>query len=297
MHANAPSSDRLRILSPQHGTSSVSGVHELRTPDRSYDAGVVERIEGEGQRMRDRARKVLDLELWNGTGLEPHMRVLDLGCGPGVVSCALAEVVDSGSVVGIDRCPAMLAQAQRSQELSGARNVSFRQMEAAALDFPEQSFDYVWAQRVFQHLPEPEQVLTAVSRVLAPGGRLAVADVDKELWWLEPHSEAVDEFFALVREGQQRAGGDARVGRKLAPMLIRAGFQDVRARVEVVVGDAAEIRRFADNLIFTVAELYAPQARRLAEQAHADMLCLAERPDSRLYWNYFVASGEKPKSM
>src|ERR1700730_1628426 len=57
--------------------------------------------------------------------LEPHMRILDVGCGPGTISCGLAELVPQGSVLGIDISPTLLDQAKATAASKDLQNISF----------------------------------------------------------------------------------------------------------------------------------------------------------------------------
>lgn len=96
-------------------------------------------------------------------------RVLDVGCGTGVLACVAAERVgDSGGVVGLDANPQMLAVAQRK-----ARAVRWQQGRAEALPYPAASFDAVISQAAFMFF-EPAAAAREMLRVLRPSGRLAV---------------------------------------------------------------------------------------------------------------------------
>ena len=102
-------------------------------------------------------------------------RVLDLACGPGVVTAAVAGIATS--VVGFDATPAMLEKARNRCSTQGLDNVSFQQGDAASLPFDDGSFDAVVTRLAIHHFERPEVVLGEVARVLRPGGRLVIADV------------------------------------------------------------------------------------------------------------------------
>lgn len=101
--------------------------------------------------------------------------VLDVACGPGIVTAALAP--RAREVVGLDITPEMLAAARRRCERAGVANVSFREGSATDLPFPEHSFDAVVTRLSLHHLTEPGTALGEMARVLRAGGKLVVADV------------------------------------------------------------------------------------------------------------------------
>lgn len=109
-------------------------------------------------------------------GPQPGARVLDLGCGTGVIARHLATCVGAtGSVLGVDVSATMLAFAQ-AQDLHPA--LRFEQGDATALQYDDASFDYAVAARLLMHVPDPHAVLKELRRVVRPGGRLALLERD-----------------------------------------------------------------------------------------------------------------------
>jgi arsenite methyltransferase len=105
-------------------------------------------------------------------------RVLDLGCGAGTDSLVAAQMVgSSGSVVGIDLTPAMLAKARRAAAELGVTNADFVEGEVESLPFQDDSFDVVISNGVIDLVPDKDAVYSEIYRVLAPGGRIQIADV------------------------------------------------------------------------------------------------------------------------
>ena len=110
--------------------------------------------------------------------LEPGERVLDLGCGAGTDSLVAARMVGpEGHVVGIDMTREMLDKARRAVGEMGADNVEFVEGEAEQLPFPDASFDVVISNGVIDLIPDKDAVFSELQRVLAPGGRIQIADV------------------------------------------------------------------------------------------------------------------------
>jgi arsenite methyltransferase len=110
--------------------------------------------------------------------LSPGERVLDLGCGAGTDTLVAAQMVGpAGSVVGVDMTPEMLAKARGAAEELGADNVEFVEAEVERLPFPDASFDVVISNGVIDLVPDKDAVFSEIHRVLAPRGRIQVADV------------------------------------------------------------------------------------------------------------------------
>src|ERR671931_93997 len=105
-------------------------------------------------------------------------RVLDLGSGAGTDSLVAAQMVgEDGRVTGIDMTPEMLAKARSAAAEMGAGNVDFVEGEIEALPFADETFDVVISNGVVDLVPDKDAVFTEVYRVLAPGGRIQIADV------------------------------------------------------------------------------------------------------------------------
>jgi arsenite methyltransferase len=115
---------------------------------------------------------------WALGRLSPGERVLDLGCGAGTDSLVAAQMVGAeGRVTGIDMTPQMLAKARAAAAELGAANVEFVEGEIEALPFADEEFDVVISNGVVDLVPDKDAVFGEISRVLAPGGRIQIADV------------------------------------------------------------------------------------------------------------------------
>lgn len=113
--------------------------------------------------------RILDLILSGRSALD----ALDAGCGTGFLSFELAA--RGHRVIGIDLAPAMLAEARRKAAERGVA-VRFDEADAEHLPFTAGSFDLVVSRHVLWTLPHPDAAIGEWTRVLRPGGRLAVID-------------------------------------------------------------------------------------------------------------------------
>ena len=104
----------------------------------------------------------------------PTDLVLDVACGPGLLVCAFATVVEHAT--GIDLTPAMLEQARREQQQQGLDNIRWVHGDVLPLPFPDETFSIVTARFAFHHFPNPLAVLQEMRRVCKTTGRVVVAD-------------------------------------------------------------------------------------------------------------------------
>jgi ubiquinone/menaquinone biosynthesis C-methylase UbiE len=107
----------------------------------------------------------------DAAGIRTGNKVLDVGCGTGVLAReALRRVGQGGQVVGLDLNEGMLAVAARTEP-----KIEWRQGDAASLPFEDASFNVVVSQFALMYFPDRLACLSQMWRTLAPGGRLAVA--------------------------------------------------------------------------------------------------------------------------
>jgi len=103
--------------------------------------------------------------------------VLDIGCGGGFdVIFAAIMVGPKGEVTGIDVTPEMLERSKKNLQETSFENVTLRQVTAEELPFPDNNFDIIISNGVFNLIPEKAKAFSEIFRVLKLDGRLMVAD-------------------------------------------------------------------------------------------------------------------------
>ncbi|MDH3226717.1 MAG: methyltransferase domain-containing protein [Thermoleophilia bacterium] len=108
--------------------------------------------------------------LCDAAGVAPGQSVLDVACGTGIVARTAADrVAPGGTVTGVDLNEAMLTVARRVRP-----DITWRQGEAAALPFPDESFDAVLCQMALMFFPDRVEAVHEMRRVLTPHGTIAV---------------------------------------------------------------------------------------------------------------------------
>ncbi|HEY7115175.1 MAG TPA: class I SAM-dependent methyltransferase [Tepidisphaeraceae bacterium] len=108
-------------------------------------------------------------------GINGNDDVLDVACGPGILTCACASVARHAT--GIDITPAMIDRARDLRRRQGLENVTWHVGDVRSLPFADESFSVVLSRYAFHHLTNPLEVLVEMTRVCRPAGRVVVIDV------------------------------------------------------------------------------------------------------------------------
>jgi SAM-dependent methyltransferase len=165
--------------------------------------------------------------------------VLEAGCGVGAQAVILAGNSPLAAFTAIDISEESLAEAQRRAQEAGFTNVTFQHADIFDLPFVSAHFDHVFVCFVLEHLPNPAGALEALMRVLKPGGSITVIEGDHGSAYFHPDSVHARRAIQCLVDLQQQAGGDSLVGRRLYPLLVQAGYRDVKVSPRMVYADAS----------------------------------------------------------
>jgi SAM-dependent methyltransferase len=154
--------------------------------------------------------------------------VLEVGCGPGVIACAVARERPTLTVTGVDISPARFA--------CGAAdlppNVILRQADAVDLPFADGKFDVVYRRFLFEYLTDKQAAVNEAVRVCGAGGKVLLQDLDGQLVWHFPEDAELQEGLRCVLDALGRRGFEPFVGRKLFSFCQSAGLTDIRVSAE-----------------------------------------------------------------
>jgi SAM-dependent methyltransferase len=181
--------------------------------------------------------------------LQPGMRVLDVGSGPGTITVGLAAAVAPGEVVGIDREASQVERARALAAEQGVTNVRFELAHAKEIPFPDGSFDAAFEHTLLEHVADPAGIVREMYRVLKPGGVVGVADGDWNGFILAPRSDLVTDSVALYERLWRHNGGDARLGHRNRVLLREAGFTQIRTTSRTIDFNPRDAGWFADRLL------------------------------------------------
>ena len=193
----------------------------------------------ESIRLQDQATTLVDL-LHSDTAYPDGSRVLEAGCGVGAQTVTLAMNSPGASIVSVDISEHSVAQAEQKVRAAALTNVLFQQADIFHLPFPEKSFDHVFICFVLEHLKEPLAALQKLKAYLRPGGTITVIEGDHGSAYFHPDNDAAHAAIHCQVELQSRAGGNALIGRSLYPLLVAAGYAEVRVSPRMVYVDSSK---------------------------------------------------------
>ena len=216
-------------------------------------------------------------------GVAPGQRVLDIGCGIGIETLALAEMVGpAGHATGVDRSREMVAAA--TARAAGIGNAVFRQADAAALPFDEGSFDLAWSSRVLLFVEDPVRVAREVRRILRQdeGRWLASEPYFPGLMMDAPDDP---ELATLLRDRQIAGRPQPGVALSLLRIAREAGF--ARTRVEPTLLAWPDVA-FAATALNWEAHLKAMVEEGALEARRVETFLAARRADEAAS-RFFIA--------
>lgn len=186
--------------------------------------------------------------------------VLDVACGPGLLTCAFARVVRHA--VGVDITPAMLDQARKTQQEQGLTNVSWQSGDVLSLPYPDHHFSIVISRFAFHHLPQPLAALREMVRACKPGGRLVVADMapaPEKAYALNAEERLRDPSHVRampVEELQSLFGQAGLPSPRIDYYRLEGELEDLLRRSFPKEGDADRVRKiFADSIVDDALDL------------------------------------------
>ena len=221
-------------------------------------------------------------------------RVLEVGCGTGVVARDLASLVGRGGVVtAVDTSATLLARARAlSRRVPGGR-IAFRRADGHRLPFADGRFDAVLAITVILHVEDPLRVVKEMARVARPGGRVGLQDQD---FGLIGAAQPDRELTARILDGvAARIYPEPHSGRRLGALLRAAGLIGVRMLADVY--QDTTLTPFSRNFLERRAEnavRFGIVDEAAAERWLDGFNALYAADNFVLTMQYFGAAGVKP---
>jgi SAM-dependent methyltransferase len=181
-------------------------------------------------------------------GLTSGSSCLDVGCGDGQVTVAMAGVAGpSGRVVGFDVDAGALAIAREGAMHAGV-SADFLHAEATR-PIEVEAFDLAYARLLLSHLVDPAAAVRAMRAQVRPGGVVAVEDLFLGTLRSEPPTRSLDRLQELYGATVRFHGGDPTIGPRLPALLSASGLEDVCEQTVVNSMESVEEKLFLAQLV------------------------------------------------
>jgi SAM-dependent methyltransferase len=223
--------------------------------------------------------------LFISAGIEPGMRVLDVGCGPGAVSFLAGELVGPhGSVVGVERDAAAVENARQRARERGVDNVEFLLGDFREVEPEGEPFDALVGRLVLMFQADPSAAVAAAARHVRAGGIVAFAEMCLRIGSVDPERTLISwpptpawrQLSRWVNDMHKRLGTQTDMGYRLPETYAAAGLApctQLAGELVLAVGDDAVDR------IVDLARSFLPMIVQtgVASAAEVSIDTLAER--------------------
>ncbi len=218
---------------------------------------------------------------------------LDIGCGPGLTTQALADAVGpQGSVLGVDIAPPMLGLAQR--RCAAHPHVSFGMADVTQLPYADNSFDIALASQVYEYVEHVDHALKELARVVRPGGRAVLVDTDWESAVWASHDDA---RMRRVLEAWNEHIPHPQLPRTLVRRMWQAGFTEVKVDVVPLLNLVWDPQTYSVGMMSLIGNFASGRNGLTAEDIAAwktDAKAIGDEGRYFFSLNRYVFTGRRP---
>lgn len=201
-----------------------------------YVHGYTER---ESNRLEDQANCLNEI-IHHDTIFSENSIILEAGCGVGAQTQIVAPKNPNSKFISIDISENSICKAKELIELRNLDNVEFQTGNIFNLNFPDEYFDHIFICFVLEHLPNPNEALKSLKRVLKKGGSITLIEGDHGSAYFHPYSPFAQEVINVQVALQSKNGGNALIGRQLYPLLIESNFKNCIVSPRMVYVDSSK---------------------------------------------------------
>lgn len=189
----------------------------------------IDRLEKQANLGSDREVKML-----RNLGVKDNSVILEVGSGPGFYSKILLDNFKESEIIALDVDEKLLNHASNMLKDEYKNRITFINDDIANSSMPNDYFDIIIARFVFQHLTDPVKALREIYRILKPGGKVIIVDVDSELWGVAfPKSDLIKGLNNSLAKVQSSLNGNRDIGRSLLTFLKLLRFTNLN--IETVI--------------------------------------------------------------
>ncbi len=242
---------------------------------------------------------VLEQARW--CGVTKGKKILDAGCGPGIVTSLLSNITEH-PIVGVDYSPKRIAYARKHYGKEDLIEFALYDLRDE-LPFGER-FDLVWARFVLEYNRSSlNQIVENLTKVLRPGGTLCLLDLDNNCLGHYPLPARLENaLHKIMGYLEEEHDFDPYVGRKLYSLIYEAGFEEIRMDMRphhLIYGDVSrgdmfnwtkKVEMVTQKAPFVIKEIY-PNG---LQEFFGDFEKFFENPMRFTYTPIIMCKGIKP---
>ena len=223
-------------------------------------------------------------------------KILDAGCGSGLGLRFLKNKYPEVVGFGCDQSQTRIVEAKEIAEREGLTDLSFFTSTLEKISTSSGYFDFVLCRFVFEHLLSPSQIAEEFFRILKPGAKVCVVDLDGIVFNLYTSNQELRGLLDELRDGWET---DLFIGRKIPAILTGAGFQNISWRMETMDFQGRDLKNEKDLTIQrfdfirpTLVSIFGSgeKADRFSSLYVDEMM----KKDSTLFYNKFIVEAQKP---
>jgi len=235
--------------------------------------------ESELMRLQIQAQLVSHLEqdAISRIGLPDGGVFVDLGCGPGFVTGEIAVHYPHFKVHGLDTSEQLLDVANSVVQPQHP-NITFSYGDAYDTQLRDDSVDVVYSRLLYQHLEHPVRAMQEAKRILKPGGKLCVLDVDDQLQLFHPTLPSFQLLQEMAQEAQLSNGGNRHIGRMLPGLMEEAGLSDVQCIVSGLSTLDIGFDAFFDITVSFKSQIGGEEGKRVLAALREEVAALPSKP-------------------
>ncbi|MFC1831126.1 methyltransferase domain-containing protein [Thermodesulfobacteriota bacterium] len=241
-----------------------------------------------------------EIKTYCDLGLTDGLKILECGSGPGYLTERLVSHFPNIFITGLEIDPFLIEVANTQFQEKGLDRHEFFQGSVLEMEFPDESFDFVIARLLLEHLPEPAIAAKEIHRVLKPGGKVVIIDNDFEVHLnTYPYIPELSLLYDAYCRARINEGGNPKIGRELPYILKKSGFLNVDIETIIahseVVGDEIFLRSEGSGIPAKLVE-DGYLSREILDNLTGKWFEMLQEDNHSVFRQLFVVGGEKSLS-
>lgn len=190
-----------------------------------------------------------EIEMLKYLGVEDDSNILEVGSGPGFYTENLLKNFNKAHLFCLDNDEKLINYAVDKLDKEYGERVTFINDNIMNSNMPDSYFDIIIARFVFQHLSSPVNALNEIYRILKPGGKVIIIDIDNSLWGTTyPKNKLIQKLNLDIMEQQKKLQGNREIGSVLLTLLKLTNFSNLKIEAVINHSELLGKDKFKNNI-------------------------------------------------